>query len=241
MSERRISLLLAGLVVMTVLVVIFDAGRRSVRTPAALPEAPPPVAPPETRSAPAQVGAPVEVIRAPREPSYLELVARAEARRQIRASAGRTYLGDMLAVRPDSTLFRWTDRAGQSIRVFVPRSSDVENFRPAFLDAVRGAFRRWADAGVPVRFNLEADSLSAEVRFRWTSHFDGDRTGQTDLRLDREGSILGGDVTLATHDPNGRPLDGPAMRVVALHEIGHLLGLDHSPDTGDLMHRDDGT
>ena len=25
------------------------------------------------------------------------------------------------------------------------------------------------------------------------------------------------------------------MRVLALHEIGHLIGLDHCPDSGDLM------
>jgi predicted Zn-dependent protease len=42
-------------------------------------------------------------------------------------------------------------------------------------------------------------------------------------------------VTISTFDPHGRPLGPDDVRVVALHEIGHLIGLDHSPDSTDLM------
>jgi len=112
----------------------------------------------------------------------------------------------------------------------------VANFQPAFLDAVRNAFGRWQEAGVPVRFNLDADSASAEVRFQWRIQFDGERAGQTDLEWDQaDGHLIGGVVTLATSDPKGQPLGPDDMRVLALHEIGHLIGLDHCPDSGDLM------
>src|SRR6266705_2540372 len=47
------------------------------------------------------------------------------------------------------------------VRVYFPPTT-VANFQPSFLDAVRSAFQRWQDAGVPVRFNLDADSGSAE-------------------------------------------------------------------------------
>jgi hypothetical protein len=65
--------------------------------------------------------------------------------------------------------------------------------------------------------------------------FEIERTGQTDLAWDVEGRIESGVITLATFDPEGQPMGPEEMRVVALHEVGHVLGLDHSPDSADLM------
>jgi predicted Zn-dependent protease len=166
--------------------------------------------------------------------SYIDQVARAESRRRIRASAGYTYLDQVVAASQDSSLHRWDDRARRPVRVYLPGST-VENFGPEFLDAVRSAFQRWEEAGVPVRFDLGADSASAEVVFMWRLQFDIDRTGQTNLMWDREGDVQSGVVTIATHDPNGRALSADDVRVVALHEIGHVLGLDHSSDSTDIM------
>src|SRR5438309_760225 len=170
-----------------------------------------------------------------RGPSYIVLLARSEIRRRIRASAGSTYLNEIVAASTDSILHRWDSRVSPPVRVYFPPTT-VANFQPAFLDAVRNAFGRWQEAGVPVRFNLDADSASAEVRFQWRIQFDGERAGQTDLEWDQaDGHLIGGVVTLATSDPKGQPLGPDDMRVLALHEIGHLIGLDHCPDSGDLM------
>jgi hypothetical protein len=167
-------------------------------------------------------------------PGYLDLVARAEMRRRIRASAPATYLNDIVAESQDSMLHRWEDRDRRPVRVYLPPAR-VANFQPAFLGAVRAAFQEWENAGIPVRFDLSADSADAEVRFAWRIQFDIDRTGETDLEWDRNGRLLSGLVTIATFDPNGQPLGVDDVRVVALHEIGHLIGLDHSPDSTDVM------
>jgi len=168
-------------------------------------------------------------------PSYIVLLARSEMRRRIRASAASTYLNDIILASADSMLHRWDGRISTPVRVFFPPTT-VANFQPSFLEAVRSAFQRWQDAGVPVRFNLDADSASGEVRIQWRIQFEGERAGQTDLRWDDDGHLTGGVVTLATFDAKGQPFAVDEVRVLALHEIGHLLGLDHSPDPGDIMY-----
>jgi len=168
-------------------------------------------------------------------PSYIVLLARSEIRRRIRASAGSTYMNDILVASADSMLHRWDGRMSTPVRVFFPPTT-VANFQPSFLDAVRSAFQRWQEAGVPVRFNLDADSGSAEVRVQWRIQFEGERSGQTDLQWDEDGHLTGGVVTLATFDAKGQPFAPEDVQVLALHEIGHLIGLDHSPDPGDIMY-----
>ena len=193
--------------------------------------------PPDTARAAAQP-APAATVVAPvgaGGPSYIVLLARSEIRRRIRASVAGTYLNDVILASADSMLHRWDGRVSTPVRVFFPPTT-VANFQPSFLDAVRSGFQRWQDAGVPVRFNLDADSASGEVRVQWRIQFEGERAGQTDLRWDDDGHLTGGIVTLATFDAKGQPFAVDEVRVLALHEIGHLLGLDHSPDPGDIMY-----
>jgi hypothetical protein len=243
MTDRKISAMIAGLAVFLICAVLWDAFFAPVAHPHHVV--------PAARVDSAQQGTALPVVRAdstsapraatlpPSTPpadqlSYIDQLARAETRRRIRASAEYTYLSEVVAESEDSALHRWDDRAERPVRVWLPAGT-AANFQPAFLNAVRAAFARWEDAGVPVRFDLAADSERAEVRFHWKVQFDIDRTGQTDLLWDPEGRILSALVTIATFDPQGHPLSPDDVRVVALHEIGHLLGLDHSSDSTDIM------
>jgi len=246
MFERRISALVAAVVVLLASAVLWDLFVRPPR-----PRAPPgsqaesvvvsrsgpldtavraasapPSAPPAPSAAPGDGGS--------NGPSYIVLLARSETRRRIRASKGLTYLSDIVVESQDSMLHRWDNRIQRPVRVYVAPGR-VANFQPGFIDAIRRAFARWEDAGVPVRFTLDADSAAAEVRFQWRIQFEGERTGETELQWDQDGRLTSGVVTLATFDPKGQPLGEDDMRVVAMHEIGHLIGLDHSPDSTDLM------
>lgn len=166
---------------------------------------------------------------------YYDQLARAQTRRQIRASAGTTYLGEIVSESSDSALHRWDHRYQDPVRIYLTTDT-VENFQPAFVDAVRSALTRWDQVNLPVRFTFVDDSTRAEVTFRWRRQFDIDRTGQTDLTWDRDGHVLSAVVTIATFDPNNHPMGVEDVRVVALHEIGHMLGLNHSSDSTDVMY-----
>ena len=235
MEERQRTRLIGLLISLMVLAVGWNLVSKLRRAPVVVPlsadtATPRPPTPPPTRS---QAG--TQIVSADQGgPSYFDQLARAEIRRRIRASFPRTYLSDIVAESSDSTLHRWDDRVVRLVRVHLG-SDTIANFQPAFLGAIRAAFQRWEQAGVPVRFDLTADSSDAEVRFIWRLKFDIDRTGETDLEWDRDGHLRSGVVTIATFDPREHALGPDDVRVVALHEIGHLIGLDHSRDSTDLM------
>ena len=157
---------------------------------------------------------------------------RAAVRRRIAESD--TYLPLMLA-EGDSLLRRWPDRVDRPITVYLPEGG-AAGYTVAMGQAVENAFFRWQRGSwIPVHFRFVRDSAGAEVMVRWIDRFPNRRTGQADLRWSTSGWILDGTLTLATHTNNGWQLSEDAVYTVALHEIGHLLGLGHSDVSSDVM------
>lgn len=148
-----------------------------------------------------------------------------------------TYLPAMLA-QSDSMLKRWPNRMSRPLRVYLPSGNvPVAGYRPDMRTAAQTAFRRWERvAEIPIRFEFVRDSSRAEVIVRWISAFAIRRTGQADIAWNRAGWIQHGTLTLATHTNAGWELSDDAIHTVALHEIGHLLGLGHSDDPNDVMY-----
>lgn len=229
--------MIAAAAVLLVVVIMWDAFRPAPRAAGPEPEVVVPDTPsPSPQSSTSSQGAAADATPPPGSgsPTYIDLLARSETRRRIRASGNTTFLNAMLAESPDSMLRRWDDRQSNPVRVYFAPTF-AANFQPAFIDAIRRAFDEWSGAGVPVRWDFAADSESAEVTFKWRPQFEIERTGQTDLTWDQNGRLQSAVVTLATFDPKGRAMDTDDIRVVALHEIGHLLGLGHSNDSTDVM------
>ncbi len=158
---------------------------------------------------------------------------RARVRRRIAESD--TYLPAMLA-ESDSMLRRWPKRVDTPIAVYLPESG-APGYRVEMGQAVEDAFSRWQRGSrIPVHFRFVRDSTGAEVAVRWIERFTSRRTGQADLMWSSDGWLLKGTLTLATHNPSGWPLSADAVYTVAVHEIGHLLGLGHSDDPQDVMY-----
>ena len=73
------------------------------------------------------------------------------------------------------------------------------------------------------------------MHITFVDHFDEPISGRTKWARDDDWWIIGADIVLAVHHRNGNALDDDSMKAMALHEIGHLLGLDHTGDSTSIM------
>jgi len=157
-----------------------------------------------------------------------------DIRRQISLGEGGTYIGEILGER-DSALARWPDRMTQPVRVWVGSNPAIAGWDPSYPESVRNAFDQWTSLGIPVRFTFVRDSSDADVHVSWIDHFDSPISGKTIWARDGKWWIVTGNITLALHHNEGELLDAKAVHAIALHEVGHLLGLDHTADTANIM------
>jgi hypothetical protein len=158
----------------------------------------------------------------------------AEVRRRVRSEGAGTYIGDILRER-DSALARWPDRKGVPLAVWIQPFSRVKDFTPEYVNHVRAAFEQWDDVALPVRFVFSGDSAEADVHVTWIDHFNEPISGRTRWARDDEWTITDANIVLAVHHRTGEILEDDAMHAMALHEIGHLLGLDHTNDPSSVM------
>ena len=159
---------------------------------------------------------------------------RDRTRERLREENERTYLAESLTD-TDSMLRRWPDaRITRPLRIAIVRQN-VDGFREDFVGNVNWAISRW-NGVVPVQLETGADSATADIVVTWTVRMDSNRTGRTDLTWDRRGNIRQALIVLATHTPEGQLLDTRRMAALALHEVGHAMGLGHSPVKQDALY-----
>jgi hypothetical protein len=159
---------------------------------------------------------------------------RAEVREQLQRNGAGTYIGDILRER-DSSLARWPDRRNRPLTVWIQPASAVTDWMPDYVNDVRSAFADWNAVALPVGFAFTHDSADADVHVTWIDHFDEPISGRTKWARDDDWWITDANIVLAVHHNQGETLPDDAMKAISLHEIGHLLGLDHTTDPTSIM------
>ena len=167
-------------------------------------------------------------------PAAADDAARGTIRRRLAERGVGTYIGEMLAER-DSALARWPDRRGTPLRIWIQPAPRLPDWDVAYLREVQDAFREWNAVRLPVRFAFTGDSARADVHVTFIDRFAEPISGRTRWVRDDDWWITEADIVLATHHRDGDALDTDAMRAMTLHEVGHLLGLDHTADPTDIM------
>lgn len=152
--------------------------------------------------------------------------------------------GDYLEAVLPQGLVRWQFES-MPLRVYVSPGNNVPGYRASFGALIHKALDEWVVAsGNKLSWRAVSSPYEADITVNWTPRLDEDGAApeagrtMTSSRVSRRtgrGLIDGARVVIQTLS-NGRPFSDGEMRRIALHEVGHALGLQgHSPYFSDIM------
>lgn len=137
----------------------------------------------------------------------------------------------------EAQIYRWTKE--RPIKVYIKPGFAVPGFRPQLQMLLMQAFGEWTE-GTPLSIAYVTAPREAQITCEWTA----DRSRMSTFKEDGQAVLVpnGNELTMASlvlltvPPPSMKTLTDNYAKHVALHEVGHVLGLGHSKVTADVMY-----
>ncbi|MGD9581787.1 MAG: matrixin family metalloprotease, partial [Vampirovibrionia bacterium] len=129
------------------------------------------------------------------------------------------------------------DLSKMPLKIYISNGKGINGYNPEFNTKIINALRVWQNAlNNKIRFIVVYSPQQADINVGWLDKFEGHKIGENPF-TSIKGVIVRSDVNLSPVMPDGRPKTPDEIYSVALHEFGHVLGIQgHSPHKEDVMY-----
>lgn len=127
--------------------------------------------------------------------------------------------------------------ARHDFRIWIEPASRIFGWKSSYPAAAREAVAAWEAVELPVSFAFVEDSSEANLLVYWRRRINHQLRGRSTWWTVAGIGYVRGEIEIVVAPMDGQGSDHSLVRGIAMHEIGHLLGLHHARESWSVMSR----